>query len=160
MSQVGFGSPDSNPPPRQKKPLTHRALFWAIVGCVFIAAILLGIVIGNFIDPKADTSMSKENPPIKATNYASSTSEIGITNVSLGETDFGNPAIVGTAENISGQDLLVVMITFSLYDSTGNKIGTATGVCSGLAAGEKWAFQCAILKKGMATYELADITAY
>ena len=48
--------------------------------------------------------------------------------------------ITGSAKNTSKRTMDYVSITFTLYDSAGNVVGTATANQSGLGAGETWIY--------------------
>lgn len=70
--------------------------------------------------------------------------------------------IDGTFTNTSGKELSYVGLTYNLYDASGNQIGNAYANTSNLADGSSWKFEayCAADSDDIATYKLADVTAY
>ena len=54
-----------------------------------------------------------------------------------------------------------IQITFGIYDSDGNKLGTAMDNIAGLGAGETWKFSAIYLGSvSNESYKLEEITGY
>lgn len=71
--------------------------------------------------------------------------------------------IEGTVKNNSNKTYSYVQITFSLYDSSGAKLGTAIDNLNNLAPGEIWKFKALGMDSGseeIATYRLDEIKGY
>lgn len=68
--------------------------------------------------------------------------------------------ITGKLKNNGKNDWTYASVKYALYDSAGNKVGTAADNISGLAAGETWAFKAAITDKSAASYSLDKVTYY
>jgi len=73
---------------------------------------------------------------------------------------FGNRLIVGRIRNTSGEDKSYVSVTFTLLNDADEKVGTAFANVSGLAAGEVWAFEAAILQDATTKYKLEKIEGH
>ena len=68
--------------------------------------------------------------------------------------------IVGSIKNISNETFSMVTITFTLYDSAGNQIDTATSSVSNFRPGNTWKFEAYIWNSKASRFEFEKITAY
>ena len=71
--------------------------------------------------------------------------------------------ITGQIENTSTYDYGYVSVEFSLYDASGNNLGTAYENTTNLSAGETWGFKAQSFEwfdVKVVTYKLVDITCW
>ena len=73
--------------------------------------------------------------------------------------DYGT-YIVGTIKNNSGMEKGYMEVTFTLYDTNGNNIGTALDNTNNLKDGGTWKFEAMVLEDDVASFELNEITGY
>ena len=67
--------------------------------------------------------------------------------------------ITGSAKNTSNKTMGYVSITFTLYDSAGNVVGTALCNQAGLGAGETWVYSASgITTNRPVTWKSTDVT--
>ena len=68
--------------------------------------------------------------------------------------------ITGSAKNTSNKTMDYVSITFTLYDSAGNVVGTAIDNQSGLGAGETWIYSASGISttNRPVSWKLTDVT--
>jgi len=72
-----------------------------------------------------------------------------------------NLEITGTAKNVSGGNLSYAQLTFTVYDSDDNQIGTALANINNLAADTTWKFKATgILHSAPSRYVLSEISAW
>lgn len=76
-----------------------------------------------------------------------------------GRYDYFATYITGVVQNNSGQTYSRVSITFDLYDSSGNRIGSAVAAISNLKAGGTWRFE-AIGESNASRFEFSSIDCY
>jgi hypothetical protein len=68
--------------------------------------------------------------------------------------------IEGTVRNISNDSFSFVSINYSLYDSQGNQVGTASDYISNLGAGNTWKFSASYYEENVSTFKFDGITAW
>ena len=71
--------------------------------------------------------------------------------------------IKGVALNTSGHDLSYASVEFSVYDASGNNLGTALANINNLGEGDTWRFEAALFNfpsTRPSSYKLVEITAY
>lgn len=71
--------------------------------------------------------------------------------------------IKGVAVNTSGRDLSYASVEFSVYDASGNNLGTALANINHLGKGDTWRFEATLFdfpSTRPSTYKLAEIIAY
>jgi hypothetical protein len=74
---------------------------------------------------------------------------------------YGFGYIVGTIRNNTSRKYRYVQISFSLYDKSGNKIGTTFDVIDELGPGETWRFKAPVINGDeLYDYKLDEITAW
>jgi len=79
----------------------------------------------------------------------------------LGEVTMWGTRVHGSLRNISNTTFSLVIIDFTLFDSQGNQIGTATATMSNLGAGNTWKFEAIDgTAKDTVSFEFADISYY
>lgn len=75
--------------------------------------------------------------------------------------EFGTNYIEGSIQNNTNKDYSYVQVTFTLYDSEGNQIGTAWDNLNNLKANGTWKYKAVLLTdESIAKYELAEITGW
>lgn len=71
--------------------------------------------------------------------------------------------IKGVAVNTSGHDLSYASVEFSVYDASGNNLGTALANINNLGQGDSWRFEAALFDFPSTrpdSYKLVEIIAY
>lgn len=71
--------------------------------------------------------------------------------------------ITGVAKNTSGKSYSYASVEFSVYDTTGNNLGTAIANINNLASGDTWRFSAMLLSipdTKPATYKLVEVIAW
>ena len=71
--------------------------------------------------------------------------------------------IKGVAVNTSGRDLSYASVEFSVYDASGNNLGTALANINNLRAGDNWKFEATLFdfpSTRPSSYKLVEIIAY
>lgn len=71
--------------------------------------------------------------------------------------------ITGTAENISGKNLSYASVEFSVYDASGNNLGTALANINNLGKGDTWSFEAILLSfpdTRPMSFQLVEIIGY
>lgn len=77
-----------------------------------------------------------------------------------GIVEYGWLTISGKVKNNSSMNYSYVEITFSVYDTENNKIGTCMDNISGLSAGETWSFKAIGEGVNNCTYYLDNIEGF
>lgn len=71
--------------------------------------------------------------------------------------------ITGVAKNTSGKNLSYASVEFSVYDASGNNLGTALANINNLGKGDTWRFEATLLSfpsTRPASFKLVEITAF
>jgi hypothetical protein len=68
--------------------------------------------------------------------------------------------VTGIVENRRETKLSYAQISFNLYDSDGNQVGTALANVTGLAAGGRWKFEATGLADDVSAYKIDELTGY
>jgi len=71
--------------------------------------------------------------------------------------------ITGVAENTSGQSLSYASVEFSVYDASGNNVGTALANINNLGKDDTWRFEATLLSfpsTRPTSYKLVEITTF
>ncbi len=71
--------------------------------------------------------------------------------------------ITGVAENTSGQNLSYASVEFSVYDASGNNLGTALANINNLGKGDTWRFEATLLSfpsTRPTSFKLVEIIGY
>lgn len=68
--------------------------------------------------------------------------------------------ISGIIKNTTGKTFGFVMISFTLYDSNGNQVGTADATINNLAGGNTWKFEAPLLSDSATKFSFNGIKAY
>lgn len=79
----------------------------------------------------------------------------GNTNNSTGITH-----VKGVIKNTSTQTYSYVQISFNLYDSSGNQVGTASATINDLKAGGTWSFNAVSFSSNVSRFEFSSIDAF
>jgi hypothetical protein len=145
MSQTNPPLPSHDDLTPVNKPRRDRRTYGVIAFAMVV--IIIVVLISVFGFPKGCSQ----------TNYLSKSNGIGIVSYSLGTSASGSPAITGKADNISGRDLSSVTIVFSLYDTSGTLIDTASDTVQNLKSGQSWSFTCEIKVQDVASFSIKEI---
>jgi len=73
---------------------------------------------------------------------------------------FLNHAIEGVVRNISGRSFNYVQITFTLFDGSGNQVGSAHAQINNLGNGNTWRFNAPYFESNVRRFEFAGITGF
>ena len=120
-----------------------------LIGAFVVIAIIVTIVLV--------VSLSKSESKPKLT--------VSDTHISVTYNDYlGYTAtITGVAENTSGQNLSYASVEFSVYDSSGNNLGTAMANINNLGKGDTWRFEATLFSfpsTRPTSFKLVEITAF
>ena len=133
----------------EKKSNTKK-IWIGVVGFAILLAIIIGIVVG-FGGESSPTEKSK----------------LDISNVSMSveyNEYLGYSAVIkGTAKNTSGRNYSYASVEFSVYDASGNNLGTALANINNLGSGDTWRFEANLLSfpsSRPTTYKLVEIAAW
>ena len=146
---------------KNKKPFYLRGWFIAIV------IIMIIVIIGG---SDSDDTVSTDGESVETTKVETSKSETSkpkkekfemVGDVEQ-ETDQFATYLKGVIKNNSGKDCTYVQVTFNLYDSDGNQIGTALDNINNLEKDGTWKFKAMGIDVDgeVASYKLAEITGY
>lgn len=141
---------------KNKKPFYLRGWFIAIV-----IIVIIGIIGGSGSDNTTATdSESTETTKVETSKPKKEKFEI-VGDVEQ-ETDQFATYLKGVIKNNSGKDCTYVQVTFNLYDSDGNQIGTALDNINNLEKDGTWKFKAMGIDVDgeVASYKLAEITGY
>lgn len=149
---------------KKKKPIGKIILGVVIV---FLAIGVIGSMTGNGSagDGNSDNSAAvsddeeaKEQPKQEEQKQDPYT----ITEEAADTSNSYDYAITGILTNNSGRDANSVMVTYNLFDTDNNQIGTAMATASNLKAGGTWKFKASSLKSTneVARYELSDVSGF
>lgn len=135
-----------NVPEDKKKENSKIAITVSVVAIIIVAIVIIALMASANSKPKEKLSISDINMQVTYNEY------IGY-----------SATITGIAKNISGQDLSYASVEFSVYDVSGNNLGTALANINNLMEGDNWRFEATLLSfpsTRPSTYKLADVTAY
>jgi len=169
---------ESNSTPKQghtqntNKPFSFKniPMVWKVVGGIASFIILtLAVVLVMNIANQADSYLYETYNNNAKNNYGGNNNnnnddakfawvvEPGMT---VKYSNYANrQCIEGTIKNITDKTYYVI-ITFILYDSLGNQIGTATDSMSNFKGGNTWEFSAENWGDKAANWEFSDITYY
>ena len=71
--------------------------------------------------------------------------------------------ITGVAENTSGKNLSYASVEFSIYDASGNNLGTALANINNLGEGDTWRFEATLFSfpsTRPTSFKLVDVTGF
>ncbi|MDE6505374.1 MAG: FxLYD domain-containing protein [Clostridia bacterium] len=71
--------------------------------------------------------------------------------------------ITGVAKNISGQNISYASVEFSVYDASGNNLGTALANINNLGEGDTWRFEATLFSfpsTRPTSFKLVEINGY
>ena len=133
--------------PGDKKAVNYKiAIIVSVIVITIVAIVVIAVIVPTDLESKEKLSISDTNMVVTYNEY-------------LGY----SATITGVAKNTSGQDLSYASVEFSVYDVSGNNLGTALANINNLMAGDTWRFQATLLSFPSirpSTYKLADVTAY
>lgn len=133
-----------------EKKSNNKKVWIGIVGFVVLFAIVIGIVVG--LDG-GSSSVEK--------------SKLDVSNISMSveyNEHLGYSAVIkGTAKNTSSRNYSYASVEFSVYDASGNNLGTALANINNLGSGDTWHFEANLFdfpSSRPTTYKLVEITAW
>lgn len=146
MEEIKLKVDNSN---NEKKSNTKK-IWIGVVGFAILLAIIIGIVVG----------LGGESSP-------TGKSKLDISNVSMSveyNEHLGYSAVIkGTAKNTSGRNYSYASVEFSVYDASGNNLGTALANINNLGSGDTWRFEANLFSfpsSRPTTYKLVEIAAW
>ena len=122
------------------------AIIISFIVITIVAIVIIAVIVPSDLESREKLSISNTNMIVTYNEY-------------LGY----SATITGVAKNISGQDLSYASVEFSVYDVSGNNLGTALANINNLMKGDTWRFEATLLSFPSvrpSTYKLADLTAY
>lgn len=148
----------------QQKSNTQKmkGLIIGVISFVIVFVLLLWLLLPD------GTDQSTTNVTGQSSNYGIGISSTGglepVKQSSMNvEESFGMyyVTITGSAKNTSKRNMDYVSITFTLYDSAGNVVGTALANQAGLGAGETWIYSAVGISttNRPVSYKSTDVTA-
>jgi len=109
-----------------------------VVLFIILVTALGGVsLIGDFIE----SGETETSPSTGDEEAEPSADDLKILEHEFAWTDYGNPVVQGTAQNVSGKEMSYVSISVNFYDEDGVRIDRSFANTSDLADGEKWAFE-------------------
>lgn len=131
-----------------KNKSTHNRNL-VLIGIFIVIAIVLVIILA--------VSLNKTESKPKLT--------ISDTHMSVTYNEFlgYSATITGVAVNTSGKNLSYASVEFSVYDASGNNLGTALANINNLGEGDTWRFEATLFSfpsTRPASYKLVEITGY
>ncbi len=146
MEEVKLEVDNSN----NEKKSNSKKIWIGVVGFAILLAIIIGIVVG----------LGGESSP-------AGKSKLDISNVSMSveyNEYLGYSAVIkGTAKNTSSRNYSYASVEFSVYDASGNNLGTALANINNLGSGDTWRFEASLFSfpsSRPTTYKLVEITAW
>lgn len=127
MEDIGFDNNQSTPVRNDKnnKKIILGIVIVAVIVCVIVVAVTVSV----------NTNETKKSIDIVNSSMTVEYIEgIGY-----------KATVTGTAKNNTGKNLSYAQISFSLYDSAGNNIGTAFANINSLGKGDTWSFKATLL---------------
>lgn len=128
-------------------------IFTTFVGIVIVICILAVACSGGNTTSNVATNKNS------ATEKAKASYEF-VEGPTLTDGDFGSKYIKGILKNDTDDDKGYIQISFTLYDSDGNNIGTAVTNTNNLKAGGTWKFEAMCLEDNVSSYELDNVTGF
>ena len=130
--------------PTQKANRTKLAI-------IFVVALFISLFVALVVFLNNET----QNPKL----------EVSQTTLSVEYNEYlGYSATVkGMAKNVSNRDFSYVSIEFSIYDSSGNNLGTALANINNLSKGDSWQFEAHLFSFPSSmpvSYRLVEITTW
>lgn len=146
MEEVRLEVGNSN----DEKKSNSKKVWICVIGFAILLAVIIGIVVG----------LGGESSP-------TGKSKLDISDVSM-STEYneylGYSAVIkGTEKNRSSKNYSYASIEFSVYDATGNNLGTALANINNLGSGDTWRFEAILLSFSSSrptTYKLVEIIAW
>lgn len=135
---------------KEKKPIYKRP--WFIVLAVLVVLWLLGSALGggdnnNNNSNVATTTETKEEGTPEEKPAQEEKKDYELTDVKVTEPDtIGTVYVTGILKNNTDKDKSYVQVDFPVYDTDGNKLGSAFDNISDLKAGGTWNFKAMVLE--------------
>ncbi len=120
---------------------------------LIFAFIAIAVIVTIFLAVSLSKSESKPKLTISDTNMSVTYNEY------LGY----SATITGVAQNTSGQNLSYASVEFSVYDASGNNLGTALANINNLGEGDTWRFEATLLSfpsTRPTSFKLVEIIGY
>jgi zinc-ribbon domain len=142
----------------RKQPAVRLKNVLILLGIFFVVGfglVILGVIVGPQDRTTTGTSSSPSNPVPSTSNPRGCLSVSG----DNGRVDEMSTTITGTVQNNCGKNFRYVQVTFKLFDTSGDVVGTAIANQAGLSAGETWRFKAHGFTRSH-TFRVDDITAF
>lgn len=153
--------PPLNPPPRQASPVWFAAVMGAIV---VLAVWTVGFIIHGCKESAAEmdrqqvaeqkTQSQRELEP-KKEEVPETPTEPKIESVFF-QHDSSGGWITGKVKNVTNHSLSSLVLTFALYNASGEKLRTTDTSLETLGVGETWSFKAGVLDVEAATCKIED----
>lgn len=135
---------------KSKKPIYKKWWFWVIV------IIIIG-AIGAEASPDTTTSTSSSS---STTSVKTSTEKFKLVSDEMTNDGFST-YIEGTIQNNTDKKYSYVQVTFNLYDSDGNQLGTAMDNINNLEPNGTWKYKAiGLTTENIASYKFVEITGW
>lgn len=145
---------------------SQRTPTWVIVLIVvFVCIIFIPIMVGVLASDETSTTSSDETTKSEeGTKTTVKQEKFTLEDGHTGSADEYNVGyyIEGYIQNNTNRKYSYVQVTFNLYDSEGNQLGTAIDNINNLEANGRWKFKAIALSEAgnIASYKLEKITGY
>lgn len=141
----------------RRQPSKKRAVLWSIVAIICIL-IVIGVASGG--NGNGGTEDQSQEPTDVVSKLSLGMLET-VDDPQIGSGDFGVQVITGSIKNVSGRKLSYAQITFAIYDSDGNQIGTSVDNINDLTEDSLWKYTAFPLStEQFSTFELTGVDAY
>lgn len=120
---------------------------------LIIAFVVIAIIVTIILAVSFSKSESKPKLTISDTHMS----------VTYNEYIGYSATITGVAQNTSGQNLSYASVEFSVYDTSGNNLGTALANINNLGKGDTWRFEATLFSfpsSCPASFKLVEIIGY
>ncbi|CEN87283.1 FxLYD domain-containing protein [Paraclostridium sordellii] len=142
---------------KNKKPFYQRGWFFVLVFFIVVGVI---DVAGKGDDSNSNNTSTTSTKSVSKPAPKKEKFEI-VGDLDSNSDQFAN-YITGVIKNNSGRDCTYVQVTFNLYDTDGNQVGTALANINNLEKDGTWKFKAMGMNVDgqVSSYKLADITGY
>ena len=127
---------------------------WAIAGVIFaIISLFIGLIIGCCVDLYSESENMNSN-------NVSNVNKLKLVESHKCISDFGTKAICGTVKNESNHLYTYAEISFNLYDTDGNLVGSTLTNINNIDAGTIWKFQAYVTEDNATSYKFTGIEGF
>lgn len=127
---------------------------WAIAGIIFaIISVFIALIIGYCVDLYYESENMNSN-------NVSNVNKLKLVESHKCYSDFGTKAICGTVRNESNHTYRYAEISFNLYDSNNNLVGSTLTNINNIDAGRIWKFQAFVAEDDAVSYKVTGIEGF